>query len=158
MSSMSPETKALDNFRMWQESGDASLTPATEQGVSQEPGEPRVSDTDINAGKEMKIMEFKTKATVTGTVEKKMELGTGIAVLLNCNQYYSKLDGEPACKKLYVPVQFEAEIAQNFVDANPKTGDKLTVTGHMEYGPCLAKGHDAVENALYLYVDMIDMI
>ena len=71
-------------------------------------------------------MEYNTKVTVTGTVERKIELGTGIAMLLNCNQYYSKLDGEPACKKLYVPVQFEAEIAQNIVDANPSIGDKLT--------------------------------
>lgn len=103
-------------------------------------------------------MEFNTKVTVTGTIEKKMELGTGIAVLLNCNQYYSKLDGEPACKKLYVPVQFEAEIAQNLVDANPAVGDKLTVSGHLEYGACLTKASDEVHNALHVYVDMIDMI
>lgn len=103
-------------------------------------------------------MEFKTKATITGTIEKKMELGTGIAVLLNCNQYYSKLDGEPACKKLYVPVQFEAEIAQNLVDANPGIGDKITVSGHMEYGACLAKGASEVQNGLHVYVDMIESI
>lgn len=104
-------------------------------------------------------MEYNTKVTVTGTVERKIELGTGIAMLLNCNQYYSKLDGKPACKKLYVPVQFEAEIAQNIVDANPSIGDKLTVSGHLEYGPCLSRSIEAgVINDLHVYVDMIEMV
>ena len=101
-------------------------------------------------------MEYKTHATITGTIEKKMELGVGIAVLMNCNQYYSLLDGTPACKKLYVPVMFEAELAQSFVDANPAVGDKLTVSGYIEYGKCLAKAEVDVVNAMFIHVDYID--
>lgn len=100
-------------------------------------------------------MHYKTEATVTGVIEKKAELGTGVAVVINANQYYSKLDGEPACKKLYIPVMFQAEIAQDFIDANPSVGDKLTLKGHMEYGKCLTITSDEGENSLYLYVDEI---
>lgn len=103
-------------------------------------------------------MDFKTRVSLTGTIEKKHELGVGIAVLFNCNQYFSKADGSPDCRKLYVPAQFEAELAQNFVDANPAIGDKLTVSGHLEYGPCLSKAEDGEVDAMHVYVDMIDMI
>ena len=100
-------------------------------------------------------MDYKTHISVTGVIEKKAELGVGVNVIVNSGKYSSKVDGTPNCEKLLIPLQFEGEIAEDSVNANPGIGDKIKVEGHLKYAEHLDCKADGTRNGILVYVDQI---